>query len=257
VETTTHAYSAEPTRNPFRYLLAVWRVVRSDPTQSTEEAAIVEMGFARSRLGRRFARWEEMGAALKGDPRTADALHARRAFGPIDLARLAPLPEGTLGRVFADHCRERGLDPNLIHVPPTDEVGWMLNHLYQTHDIWHVVTGWDNDLPGEVGLGSFYAAQFRSPAFFGYMLALILLNVVFRRADLDAVMSAMSVGYRAGKQAEPLFGVDWDALWEVPLAEIRERRAVESAGKAGEAAPAVDESAIAAEEPLRAVGALA
>ncbi len=36
----------------------------------------------------------------------------------------------------------------------------MLNHLYQTHDIWHVVTGWGNDLPGEVGLGGFYSAQF-------------------------------------------------------------------------------------------------
>jgi ubiquinone biosynthesis protein Coq4 len=195
----------------------------------THEAAIVEIGFARSRLGRRFARWEEAVAFLKRDPRTAEAVRARRPFGPIVLAELAALPPGTLGRVFADHCRSRNLDPNLIQVPPTDEIGWLLNHLYQTHDIWHVVTGWDNDLPGEVGLGSFYAAQFGSPAFFGFMLGLILLNVVFRRSDLGAVMAAMSEGHRAGLSAAPLFGVSWDEHWEVPIDEIRARFRVDSA----------------------------
>lgn len=243
MEAAAHAYSAEPTRNPFRYALAVWRVVRSDPSETTAEAAIVEMGFARSRLGRRFARWEELVSSLKRDLRTAEALRARRAFGPIVLEDLALLPPGTLGREFAEHCRSRGLDPNLVHVPPDDEIGWVLNHLYQTHDIWHVVTGWDNDLPGEVGLGTFYAGQFGSPAFFGYMLALILLNVVSRRSDLGSVMEAMSAGYRAGREAEPMFGVAWDECWEVPLDEIRARFrvGVEGSAKAGlpEVPPAV------------------
>lgn len=224
-----YAYSAEPTRNPFRYALAVWRMLRNDPSQTTPEAAIVEMGFARSRLGRRFARWEELVACLKRDPRTAEALRARRAFGPIALEDLDGLPQGSLGRVFADHCRSRNLDPNLVRVPPDDEIGWVLNHLYQTHDLWHVITGWDNDLPGEVGLGTFYAGQFGSPAFFGMMLALIFLNRVFRRSDLGPVMAATSDGYRAGLRAEPLFGVAWDELWEVPIDEIRSRFAVDPA----------------------------
>ena len=43
-------------------------------------------------------------------------------------------------------------------------------------------------------------------------------------------MHAMSSGYRAGKAAEPLFGVDWDELWDVPLDEVRARFAVEPAG---------------------------
>jgi ubiquinone biosynthesis protein Coq4 len=223
----THAYSAEPTRNPFRYALAVWRLVRNDPSETTPEAAIVEMGFARSKLGRRFARWEELVDALKRDPRTAQALRERRLFGPIELDGLATLPVGSLGRSFADHCLTRDLDPNLIHVPPEDEIGWVLNHLYQTHDIWHVITGFDNDLAGEVGVGNFYSGQFGSPAFFGFMLALILGNVVWRRAELDTVMQALAHGYQAGRKAEPLFGVHWDELWEVPLEEVRARFGVE------------------------------
>jgi len=237
LEPDTHAYSAEPTRNPLRYALAVWRLVRSDPSKSTDEAAIVEMGFARSKLGRRFARWNEMLEALKRDPRTAEALRARRAFGPIDLEALAVLPPGTLGRTFAEHCRSRDLNPNLIHVPPTDETGWMLNHLYSTHDVWHVVTGWDNDLQGEVGLGSFYMAQFGSPAFFGFMLGLILLNVVYRRDDLGAVMRAQSEGFEAGQRAKPLFGTAWDELWSEPLDEVRARFGIDEPARLVEAAP--------------------
>ena len=173
MEPVAYAYSARPTRNPFRYALAAWRLARNDPAESTHEAAIVEIGFARSRLGRRFARWDETVALLNQSPQASAVLAGTRVTPPIDLHALEALPAGTVGRVFAEHCRARELDPNLVHVPPTDEVGCFLHHLYQTHDVWHVVTGWGNDLPGEVGLGGFYAAQLGSPAFFGYMLALI------------------------------------------------------------------------------------
>ena len=66
-----YTYSTQPTRNPFRYMLALWRSAK-DPT-NTHEVAIVEMGFARSRLGRRFANWESVLEALRRDPRTAPA----------------------------------------------------------------------------------------------------------------------------------------------------------------------------------------
>jgi ubiquinone biosynthesis protein Coq4 len=145
------------------------------------------------------------------------------------LPELDGLPSGSLGRAFADHCRAGGIDPNLVQVPPTDDVGWLLNHLYQTHDIWHVVTGWGNDLPGEVGLGGFYAAQLGSPTFFGYMFALVLLNVISRRADLDEVLAALSAGYRAGRTAEPMFGTAWDELWALPLEQVRSRFCIDRA----------------------------
>lgn len=232
-----HAYSAEPVRNPLRYLAAVLRLIRSDPAESTDDAAIVEIGFARSRLGRRFARWEQTLEALKDDPRTAQRVAERHVVDPVVLSDLDDLPPGTLGRVFAQHCRGRGLDPNLVHVPPDDDVGWLLHHLYQTHDIWHVVTGWGNDLAGEVGLGAFYAAQLRSPTFFGYMQALVIFNVIWRRADLDEVSAAFSEGYRCGRSAEPLFGTKWSQLWDLPLERVRERFSIDRAGIVGEGIP--------------------
>jgi ubiquinone biosynthesis protein Coq4 len=202
----THRYSARPTRNPLRYGLAVWRLIRRSPEETTAEAAIVEIGFARSRLGRRFARWEEAIAHLKADPRTAASLEARKTFGPIELERLDDLPAQTLGRVFADHCRARSIDPNLVHVPPE----------------------------GEVGLGGFYAAQFGSPPFFGYLMAIILLNTIYRRGSVAEVFEAFTAGYQAGRRTRPLFGVDWEALWSVPIEEVRERFEIDLSTVVGE-----------------------
>ena len=218
---TRYAYSTTPTRNPFRYLLALWRAVR-DPSD-THEVAIVEMGFARSRLGRRFARWEEVLEALRRDPRTAPALRDRRPCQTIDLEMLGRLPEGTLGHVFSDHCRARGLNPNLGYLPPGSEVDWMLHHLVQTHDVWHVVSGWGNDEIGEYGLGAFYVAQMAAPTFFGFLLALAALSTVLRRRPFGAFMEAIVAGYDMGKRAEPLFGADWSTLWALPLGDVRTR----------------------------------
>jgi ubiquinone biosynthesis protein COQ4 len=227
-----YAYSARPTRNPFRYLLALWRLTR-DPS-ATGEAAIVEVGFARSRLGRRFARWQVLEGELAADPRTAGALARQIRLGPIDLEALARLPEGTLGRILAEHCRRRQLDPNLVHIPLEEAGDFVLAHLFETHDVWHVVTGWGNDELGEVGLGGFYLAQFGLP-FFGFLFALILLNSVFFAAGtLRPRLDAFVAGYAMGRDAEPLFGVEWADLWDLPLDRLRERLGLDAQGIVGE-----------------------
>jgi ubiquinone biosynthesis protein COQ4 len=218
---TRYAYSTTPTRNPFRLLLALWRTVRN-PTDTTE-VAIVEMGFARSRIGRRFARWEEVLDALRKDPRTAPALRDRQPCQPIDLDALGRLPERTLGRVFASHCRARALNPNLGYIAPETEADWLLDHLLQTHDLWHVATGWGNDELGEYGLGGFYLAQVAAPPFFGFLLALAALSTILRRRPFGEFIEAVVAGYEMGKRAEPLFGRDWATLWAEPLVDVRAR----------------------------------
>lgn len=226
------AYTSAPTRNPFRYPLALWRSIRN-PTD-TYEVGIVELGFARSRLGRRFARWEEVIEVLRRDPRTAPAMQRRRACEPIDLGALGGMPQGTLGRVFAEHCQARALNPNLVYVAPGTEVDWMLHHLYLTHDIWHVVTGWGNDEIGEYGLGGFYIAQLGGPTFFGFLQALAILSTIFRRRSFREFSEAVYDGYGMGKRADPLFGVSWASLWETPLEDVRTQFKIESERVMGE-----------------------
>ncbi len=55
-----------------------------------------------------------------------------------------------------------------------------------------------------------------------------------RKADLGKVFEALSLGYRTGQRAEPLFGVDWESLWDVPIDEVRSRFGIEQREIVGE-----------------------
>lgn len=231
-----YAYSAKPVKNPFRYGLALWRLVTQEISDDVSEAAIVEIGFARSKFGRRLAQWDRVLDHLKQTPTTARSIEERALLGPIDVQALEQLPAGSLGRLFADSCRAREINPNLVNIPPTTEEDWLLNHLFQTHDIWHVVTGWQFDLRGEVGLGGFYCGQLKSPSFFAFMFGLILLKVVWHRQETGPLFDAFFEGYRAGKSANPLFGTDWTLAWGQPLAAVRQSFNIlpDGTGRAGE-----------------------
>src|SRR5947209_1563448 len=123
MEPTGYQYSGKATRNPFRLALAAWRVLRNPnnpyrDVASAYEIRITEIGFARSRLGRRFGRWHEVAEVMRADPQMAERLQRRAIFGPIDLDALVRLPEGSVGRVFAEHCRKQRLNPNMTYIQP-------------------------------------------------------------------------------------------------------------------------------------------
>jgi ubiquinone biosynthesis protein COQ4 len=164
---------------------------------------------------------EAMRAHFAMDPRGALALREKHRL-VVDLGELQKLPVGTLGRTYADHMIASGLDPAALPaLPGSDEVGYMRAHLYETHDVWHAVTGWSTDVAGELGLQAFYAAQ--TPG--GLPLALIavgLLNAAFfTPGDRERRFQAVVDGWQMGKRAQPLFGVRWDDLWGRPIDEVR------------------------------------
>jgi ubiquinone biosynthesis protein Coq4 len=155
------------------------------------------------------------------NPGGAAALRERPRL-QVRLAELSAMPAGTLGRVFADHMRANGLDPAAIPtLPARNELEYVQAHLYETHDVWHAVTGFNTDVAGELGLQAFYAAQ--APG----GLPLMLLAVGFLNTALFAIdererrLEAIVRGWEMGRRAAPLFGVRWGELWGRPLDEVR------------------------------------
>jgi len=156
------------------------------------------------------------------DPRGAAALREKPRLA-TRLADLEGLPRGTLGRTYADHMSENGLDPAAIPVLPSgSELEFLRAHLYETHDIWHVVTGWGTDVAGELGLQAFYAAQ--HPGGLPLMLiAMGFLNAaLFKVSDRNRRFEAVVDGWAMGRRAEALFGVRWDELWGQPIDAVRD-----------------------------------
>jgi ubiquinone biosynthesis protein COQ4 len=158
---------------------------------------------------------------VRKDPMGARSLELRPRLRIVP-AELRQLPKGTLGREYIDFMDGNGLRAEDLPNRPSDNApDFVRAHLFETHDLWHVVTGFATDLAGELGLQAFYLAQL--PARLSpLLLAIGMANtLVFGFHDKVARMDAISHGWQLGKQARQFFGRDWSAMWERPLADIR------------------------------------
>jgi ubiquinone biosynthesis protein Coq4 len=164
---------------------------------------------------------------LRAMPGPAAALRARPRL-TLDLPTLRRLPEGTVGRAYARFMDDQGLDPASI---PTlgarDDESYLSAHLYETHDLWHVLTGFAPDVAGELGLQAFYLAQLEGPLPVA-ILAAGMLNTLGRLDDARARMDAIAHGWALGKAARPFFGLPWAELLGRPLADVRRELGLEA-----------------------------
>ena len=159
---------------------------------------------------------------MRTDPYYRGVLDLGRRMPRLDLNALQALPEGSLGRCFSDDMRARGLDPaDLPTLDAPDAESFLSAHLYETHDIWHTVTGFSTDIAGELGLQAFYAAQLAGPLPIAILSAGLLNTLLYAMDDREARMDAIVRGWRLGRQARPLFGRAWDDMWHLPLREVR------------------------------------
>jgi len=137
-----------------------------------------------------------------------------------DFDALRRLTKGTLGRAFVDHLDARRLRLDVFQAPPElppDEAYAAQRHR-QTHDLWHVLTGFDTDAVGEVGLQAFSFAQTHARA-----PALIAVVVSLRHLRDPRLARAALRGYRMGRRAHRIAGVRWECLWDQPVAALRQR----------------------------------
>jgi len=165
---------------------------------------------------------------LRSDAKLSGALVDKPRLGSVDLDTLSRLPEGTLGRAYADFMRSRGLaHEDLQLVEGEGELDFLRNHLRETHDLWHVATGFDTDVAGELGVQAFYLAQFTSPLPV-MLIGVGMLNALVRDMD-DAGrrVQAIARGWLLGRRAEPLFGLRWAERWDQPLEELRRERSID------------------------------
>ena len=148
---------------------------------------------------------------------------------PYDLDALSRLPSNTLGGWFARHMNDRGLSPEFFpYLEVTNAVTYLAMRIRKTHDIWHVLTGFDTDVAGELGLMGFYQAQYPSP-FPMAIMAGTMLGAIERRdlSEISDLMEQLGAGYANGKRAQRLYGVSWEDYWERDLAELRREFSIE------------------------------
>lgn len=162
--------------------------------------------------------------SLPDHPQVKAALIARPRVAPVDMDALAALPEGTLGHAWATFMAAHGFSLNDLEPHHNGEGDfWISTHMRETHDLTHMLTGFGTDIPGEMGVQGFNAAQLPGLPVPYLLFAGVLLNNAAAQGPAVAMerVKAFNRGYALGLQSKLLFGLDWSAMWSRPLAEVR------------------------------------
>lgn len=160
-------------------------------------------------------------AYLKSHPEIAQLFEEQYLAPTPDLDALLRLPEDSLGFAYATHMRSANLNPEFYRkVNLQDDTTYLALRMRQTHDIWHTVTGFGTDSPGEIGLQSFQLAQNRSPLAV-MLIAAVTLNLIKMNHDITPLARVIQQGYELGYQAKPFLAQKWEEAWEKPLADWR------------------------------------
>lgn len=136
----------------------------------------------------------------------------------VDFGALRALPADTLGGAYARYLDDNGLDPDLFQTPPglPPVLQTIARRIRQTHDIWHVLTGYQPDIHGELALQGFTFAQLGMPS------ALIIATVGTATKSPRSAAAVLE-GYRRGVEADFLATVRFERMWTEKLDAVRAR----------------------------------
>lgn len=187
----------------------------------------------------RIMRALNVGATERGYARLiASEAGGRIAYERIELAAVfarpgfaAPFAPGTVGAAYRDFLESTGYSADgLVEVSRLDRnepdmahpYGWFARRVRDTHDIWHVLTGYKADESlGEAALVAFSYAQVGGLGWAFIAAAAALKSLRVTRGTLFA--RAVWEGYRHGRAATWLSGEDYQALLHEPIDAARAR----------------------------------
>ncbi|WP_016953506.1 Coq4 family protein [Anabaena sp. PCC 7108] len=167
---------------------------------------------------------EVLGA--KVDPVVAAKLQQVVGYYPrIDLDLLSQYPHGTFGREYAAHMKANSLKPLDIS-PEIDDIArrnvFSLRYVV-THDIFHVLLGFDTTYAGEIGVLAFAAEQNYSKSLKISLWLARFLYPILAPQQIKAIFANIQKGQEMASQADFLLGYRWEEYWEEPINKIRQR----------------------------------
>ncbi|WP_332659558.1 Coq4 family protein [Brevundimonas sp.] len=208
---------------PFTALRAFQRLIRD------KEDTVQVFRIMQALSGRSVSRgYQRMLATMEGGRQAF--LREELAHKLDDPAWLARFEAGTVGAGYRAFREARGFTADGLAeverevVPFIDAphpILWYSRRLRDIHDIWHVLTGYGTDALGEACVVSFSYGQTGNLgfAFIGWGAA----REIRREARSVPARRAVWQAYRNGKAARWLPGLDYEALFDQPLDQVRER----------------------------------
>src|SRR5579862_2022676 len=147
----------------------------------------------------------------------------------MDDAWLDSFAEGTVGAAYRQFVRSENLSADGLveisrqrrgRVDDRHPLAWFGRRVRDTHDIWHILSGYHRDGLGEACLVAFTYAQTRALGW-----AVLGIGAALRPRDGKRApyVKAIWQGYQRGRAAAWLQGEDYEALMSEPLDAARVR----------------------------------
>lgn len=161
---------------------------------------------------------------VKLNPQHESKMQSVVGYHPkIDLEKLSQLPPETLGYHYAEHLKRNNLKPFEIS-PEVGQVAeknvFSLRYAI-THDIFHVLLGFDTRYAGEIGVLAFAAEQNYSPTLKFSLLMAQILYPLLAPQQIPEILSHFKRGRELGKTAAFLLSYPFEDHWEQPLATVK------------------------------------
>jgi len=158
--------------------------------------------------------------------RTLRELERVHHYDPVhDLAVLRALPAGTLGREYAHFLDANGIEPLVVSAEVRERFRtnpYALRYT-TTHDLHHVLTGFDTGLAGEAGAAAFNVGQGSAPIGAAMLWVVRIFYAVLSPTQARRVWHNMRVGLEMGRRAELVIAQPIEAWFEEPLDRVRAR----------------------------------
>jgi ubiquinone biosynthesis protein Coq4 len=175
--------------------------------------------------------------ALAAPPRGIESrLAAVRGYWPKhDLARLRTLPAGTLGREYARFLDANGIEPLVISESVKERFRdnpYALRYA-TTHDLHHVLAGFDAGLAGEAGVVGFNVGQGSLPGGRVLLWGPRLLWSLLSPTQARRIWHNLRVGRELGSRARLVMAQPLEEWFGEPLEQVRERLGIPDPPAAG------------------------
>lgn len=212
---------------PRRDWLKAWRSVRRLLADKDDTVQVFEIMRALNGSATRDGYLRLIGTTQGG--RLA---YRRRELAEVlmDRAALAKLPAGSVaahylaftarGQITADGLADVSREVHRDGIDLVHPIAWYGRRIRDVHDLWHILAGYDLSGLGEACLVAFSFAQTRA---LGWAAIAIGAGITGARQPGAPFARAIWEGYRRGKAAAWLPGVDYEALLAEPLEAARAR----------------------------------
>jgi hypothetical protein len=186
------------------------------------------------------ARTAALGGHL-GDAYRARSIAAAHAYPAVTLSAAGDLPRricldelsrcpaGSLGAQFHALIVDNKFD---LEVLDRDALGlsslpkpldWLNTRMLQSHDLWHIVAGYQTTALHEIAISAFQMAQFGHNYSAHFLAVMGAITAEGPPEGWGMVMDVILSAWRHGRETPPLVAIPWEDVWNADVATLRIR----------------------------------